>query len=257
MRTARLLLIVAALCGVRPLPTIALQQVGADWSQLTARLEQAALAGVTRDLKAIRADLAKRIAAPDADDPAVRYAAAYAAYRLANFPDVSDKEKRELLDDAVAQLRAVVKRNPKDAEAHALLGSVYGLQIAAAPVLRGMTLGPRANAALDRAAEIDAANPRVLLLQGVSAFNTPAMFGGGTDKAERLLRRSLERFAGEPATRPWPNWGRFDAHVWLGQALLQKGNRPGARAEYDQARILAPNSGWLKYVLLPELDAKK
>ena len=59
----------------------------------------------------------------------------------------------------------------------------------------GHDLGPRANAALDRASEIDSGNPRVLLLQGVSAFNTPAMFGGGTNKAEQFLRRSLERFA--------------------------------------------------------------
>jgi predicted negative regulator of RcsB-dependent stress response len=45
--------------------------------------------------------------------------------------------------------------------------------------------------------------------------------------------------------------------VWLGQALLQKGDRTGARAEYDKARGLAPNSGWLRYVLLPALDASK
>jgi tetratricopeptide (TPR) repeat protein len=250
-------MIVAALVGVRPHHTIALQQVAGDWSQLTARLEKAALDGAANDLKAIRLDLAQRIAAPGADEAALRYADAYAAYRLVNLPGVTDREKASLLDDAVAQLQAALKRNPKDAEAHALLGSVYGLQIAAAPLVRGMTLGPRANAALDRASEIDATNARVLLVQGVSAFNTPAMFGGGTDKAEQFLRRSLDRFAGEPASKPWPNWGRFDAHVWLGQVLLYKGNRSGARAEYDQARALAPNSGWLRYVLLPELDARK
>jgi hypothetical protein len=83
------------------------------------------------------------------------------------------------------------------------------------------------------------------------------MFGGGTDKAQQFLGRSLDRFAMEPADKPWPNWGRFDAHVWLGQALLKKGDRSGARAEYDKARSLAPNSGWLRYVLMPALDTKK
>lgn len=257
MRSIRLLMIVTALVGVRPLHTSALQQADTGWSQLTARLEKASLDGATNDLKAIRSDLAQRLTSPGADEVALRYTTAYAAYRLVNLPGVTDKEKASLLDDAVAQLQAAAKQNPKDAETHALLGSVYGLQIAASPVIRGMTLGPRANAALDRASELDGANPRVLLVQGVSAFNTPAMFGGGTDKAEQLLRRSLDRFATEPAGKPWPNWGRFDAHVWLGQVLLQKGNRSGARAEYDQARALAPNSGWLRYVLLPELEAKK
>ena len=230
MRTSVVFLIV--LCGVRPLHTIAFQAADPAWNQTTARLEQAALEGATKDLRVVRADLVQRLAAPGANEAMLRYALAYAAYRMANLPDVADKEKKELLDDAVSQLQQVVKRNEKDVEAQALLGSVYGLQIAESPVIRGMTLGPRANAALDRAAEIDPGNPRVILLQGVSAFNTPAMFGGGTDKAEQLLRRSLDRFAVEPAAKPWPNWGRFNAHVWLGQALLQKGDRPGARAEY-------------------------
>jgi tetratricopeptide (TPR) repeat protein len=254
MRTICVLLM---LVGIKPLPTSALQGSDPEWTQMTARLEKAALDGGSKDLRAIRANLMQSVAAQGPDEAALRYAIAYAAYRMVNLPDVPDNERKGLLDDAVTQLQQVIKRNPKDPEAHALLGSIYGLQIAESPVVRGMTLGPRATGALDRASEIDSGNPRVLLLQGVSAFNTPAMFGGGTDKAEQFLRRSLERFAGERADKPWPNWGRFDAHVWLGQALLQKGDRVGARAEYDKARALAPNSGWLRYVLMPALEAKK
>jgi cytochrome c-type biogenesis protein CcmH/NrfG len=245
------------LIGVRPLDSEQTKGSDPEWSQMTARLERAALDGVTKDLRAIRSELQGRVASAGADEAMVRYTLAYTSYRMVNLPDVPDKDRTDLLNDAVTQLQQVIKRNSKDAEAHALLGSVYGLQIAQSPVIRGMTLGPRANSALDRAAEIESGNPRVLLLQGVSAFNTPAMFGGGTDKAEQHLRRSLERFAAEPSDKAWPNWGRFDAHVWLGQALLQKGDRTGAHAEYDKARALAPNSGWLRYVLIPALEAKK
>jgi tetratricopeptide (TPR) repeat protein len=253
----RVICVLLLLVGVRPLDIDQLKGSDPDWAATTTRLEKAALEGTSRELRAIRTDLAQRLTASGAEEGMLRYTVAYAAYRMAPLPDVPDKERKDLLDDAVAQLQQVTKRNPKDAEAHALLGSVYGLQIAESPVLRGMTLGPRANAALDRASEIDTSNPRVLLLQGVSAFNTPAMFGGGTDKAAQFLRRSLDRFAMEPTDKPWPNWGRFDAHVWLGQALLEKGDRSGARAEYDKARALAPNSGWLRYVLMPALEAKK
>jgi hypothetical protein len=223
------------------------------------RLERAALDGATKELRTLRADFVQRLTtSPQSIDEAqIRYAIAYSAWRMVNLPDVPGDERAQLLDDAVSQLQQVIKRNAKDAEAHALLGSVYGLQIAASPIIRGMTLGPRASGSLDRAADIDGGNPRVLLLQGVGAFNTPAMFGGGVDKAERLLRRSLDRFAAEPADKAWPNWGRFDAHVWLGQALVDKGDKAGARAEYDKARGLAPNSGWLRYVLIPALDAKR
>jgi tetratricopeptide (TPR) repeat protein len=253
----RMVCVLLILVGVRPLDADQLKGSDPGWSETTARLEKAALDGASKDLRAIRADLIQRAAAQSADEATLRYAIAYAAYRMVNLPDVPDKERKDLLNDAVTQLQHAIKHNPNDAEAHALLGSVYGLQIAESPVVRGLTLGPRANAAIDRASEIDGGNPRILLLQGVSAFNTPAMFGGGTGKAEQFLRRSLERFAAEPTDKPWPNWGRFDAHVWLGQALVEKGDRMGARDEYDKARALAPNSGWLRYVLIPALEAKK
>jgi cytochrome c-type biogenesis protein CcmH/NrfG len=44
--------------------------------------------------------------------------------------------------------------------------------------------------------------------------------------------------------------------VWLGQALAQRGDVEGARKEYDRALQIAPDSGWVKYVLLPALTKK-
>ena len=226
-----------------------------SWPELTVRLDRAALAGSSKELRAVRADLLRRLTQPAerAQEPMFRHAVAYVGWRMAPLPDVPEQEQTGALEEAVTHLLAVVKNDPKNAEAQALLGSVYGWQIGQSPT-KGMLLGARASGALDRAAEAAPDNPRVVLLQGVSAFNTPAMFGGGLAKAERFLRRSLERFAQEPADKPWPNWGRFDAHVWLGQALAKKGDRAGARAEYDSALAIAPDSGWVRYVLVPALD---
>jgi len=36
--------------------------------------------------------------------------------------------------------------------------------------------------------------------------------------------------------------------------LARKGDRIGARAEYDTALALAPSSGWVAHVLLPALE---
>jgi tetratricopeptide (TPR) repeat protein len=226
-----------------------------SWPELTARLERAALAGSSKELRAIRADLLRRLTQPAerAQEPLLRYAVAYVGWRMATLPDVPGPEQKGALEEAVTHLLAVVKNNARNAEVQGLLGSVYGLQIAQSP-MKGILLGPRASSALDRAAEAEPDNARVLLLQGVGAFNTPAMFGGGLAKAERFLRRSLELFAREPVDKPWPNWGRFDAHVWLGQALVKKGDRAGARAEYDKALAIAPGSGWLRYALIPALE---
>ena len=114
-------------------------------------------------------------------------------------------------------------------------------------------LGVRASGALDHAEVAAPDNPRVPLLQGISAFHRPVRFGGGLDRAEGLLRRSLDLFSREPPDKPWPNWGRFDAHVWLGQTLARQSDPAGARAQYDAALSLAPDSGWVKFVLLPAL----
>jgi len=166
---------------------------------------------------------------------------------------VPDRERDDALDDADRRLRAILTSNPRDAEAHALLGGVYGAQIRRSP-LKAVLFGHRVSGALDRAAELSPGNPRVALQQGISAFNTPAMFGGGLDTAEGALRRSLDLFAGEPADHPWPNWGRVDTHAWLGQALWRKGDRAGARAQYDEALAIAPESRWVRHILMPALD---
>jgi hypothetical protein len=135
----------------------------------------------------------------------------------------------------------------------ALLAGLYALQIGRSP-LKAIVLGSRISGILDRASAVDPNNPRVALQAGISAFHTPAAFGGGSSKAERLLRRSLELFAQEPLDCPWPNWGRVDAHAWLGQILARKGDSAGARAEYDRALAVAPNAGWVKHVLMPALE---
>ena len=227
-----------------------------SWAELTERLERAALAGSGRDLRAVRINLLGQLIQPEQRTPAqslLEYAIAYVAYRLASLSDVPEREKADLLDDAVERLEALLDGDPEHSEAHALLGSLYGLQIGRDPS-RGVVLGVRASGALARAETAAPDNPRVPLLQGISAFNTPARFGGGLDRAERLLRRSLDLFSQEPADKPWPNWGRFDAHVWLGQTLARQDDPSGARAEYDAALSLAPDSGWVKFVLVPALN---
>jgi tetratricopeptide (TPR) repeat protein len=248
------LILAAALLAA--LVTSAAAQAGdAAWAALTQRLERASMNGAVAELRTVRGELLRLLAAkPEpARERLVQYSLAYIASRMVFNPQTPEREQGDLLADAVTRLQAVVSANPKDAEAHALLGAVYGLQIAMSP-LKGMLLGPRAGAALGRAASLEPDNPRVLLQQAINAYNTPALFGGSVDEAERLLRRSLERFAKQPADAPWPSWGPFYAHAWLGQALLHKGNRAGARAEFDRALAIAPGSGWVRYVLVPALE---
>jgi len=180
----------------------------------------------------------------------LRYAVAYADFRLAVMPGTSQKDQGDMLKEATAHLEAATKANPRDAEALGLLSSVYGLQIGLSPDL-GMTLGPLSSDVLDRALSIAPNNPRLQVIRGETLFHTPPEYGGSKKEAEAALRHALDLFDKEPVNKPWPNWGRFDAHVWLGQALADRNDKAGARAEYEKALQIAPNSAWVKYSLLP------
>lgn len=144
-------------------------------------------------------------------------------------------------------------------ESHALLASVYGMQIAVARVamIEGMRLGPKTEASMDKAVAAGPKNPRVWVMRGIGAFNTPSMFGGGIDVAERHLKQALALFPDDHPASPLPSWGRADAHVWLGQVYQRQGKLDAARAQFDSVLALQPQNGWVAHVLIPGLTKKE
>jgi Flp pilus assembly protein TadD len=208
--------------------------------------------GNTNALRAVREEL-KTAEAPS---PAMlHYARGYVARTLAVSPGVSADERKQLIEDAVAQLERAVQLEPRNAEAHALLGATYGVLISVAP-MRGMELGRKANDSLARAMELAPHNPRVHLLHGTSAFHRPVLFGGGAERAEPHLRKALSLFANEPAAKPWPNWGRYEAHLYLGMSLEKQQHLALARQQYEQALAIAPDSEYVRSVLIPRTKKK-
>jgi tetratricopeptide (TPR) repeat protein len=223
------------------------------WAKLTSRIDRAVLADDAATLKSCRAESLRLQTAPGGDTRAlVAYAIAYIDWRLSFSPAIPQAEQDGLLDEAETQLKTAIKIDAKLAEAHALLSSVYGAKIAKSSI-RGIVLGPRSSSAIGQAVQLEPNNPRVLLSQGIGKFNTPAMFGGSETEAEALIRRALAAFQQEPAGKPWPTWGRFEAHAWLGQILAKRGDKAAARSAYEQALAIAPDSGWIRYVLLPSV----
>lgn len=225
------------------------------WTTVTRSIEQATLTEDVSQMKNLRAQILQlQVAAPAGNRKSLmQYAVAYVDWRMAFNPAIAEREQTDFLDEAEAQLNLALKTSANLAEARALLCAVYGGKIAHDP-MSGMILGPRAENAIEAALRLEPDNPRILLTKAVGKFNTPAEFGGDVKEAEALLRQSLERFEKEPVDKPWPNWGRFDAHAWLGQALAKRGDKIGARAEYQKALTIAPKSGWVRFVLIPALD---
>lgn len=225
-----------------------------DLDAIVQKLEPAALAGHVPDVLDVRLACLRLLAASPAPSrvPLIRYTIAYAAWRVAFSPAINPKDVSTLLDDAVVQLNTAIALDPKFAEGFGLLSAIDGAKIALAPEL-GMSLGPESSAILGKASSLEPANPRVLVFRAQGLFSTPPEFGGSVKDAEAGLRRALQAFEQEPASKPWPNWGRFDAHAWLGRTLASRRDNAGARAEYEKALAIAPDSAWVKLTLLPQV----
>lgn len=212
-------------------------------------------AGDDRGLETASALLDRGLAVAPNDAWLLHYAG-FALYRRATLAMGRDganiKPLLEKADDHF-QRSAAAARIP---ESHALRSSVLGMMIGSNP-LRGMTLGPRSSSEIEKAVELGPENPRVWLMRGIGAMNTPAMFGGGLGKAEEYLKRSITLFATDKPEHPAPSWGRHEAHIWLGQVYAKQDRVADARAEYQKALAIEPDDQWVKMILLPALDRKQ
>ncbi len=197
--------------------------------------------------------LLERAAAASPDDPWVHHYMGYALYRKAILgQQMSDVDPKPHLERARTTLERSIRLRAIP-ESHAQLSSVLGQMIGSNP-LKGMTLGPKSDGEMEKAIALGPDNPRVWMLRGIGALYKPAMFGGGMDKAEEYLAKSIELYARDAGAAPAPSWGRAEAHAWMGQVQARRKNIAAARASYQRALELEPENGWVRSVLLPALD---
>ena len=247
---------VACLMAAAPAPASDFQDA---WPGMLDRIERAYVQGDASEMTAVRAALRglldKHLS--DGDRSIARYTVAYLNWRLFTLPGSATADERDaLLEEAVELLREDLADNDTNAESHALLASVYGMQIGDS-ASKGMTLGMRASRASARALDLEPANPRVLLQGGVGKLHTPRMFGGGEEKAEALMWRAVRAFRTEPPDRPWPRWGLIDTYAWLGQIMVRRGDLGAARQYYMQVLEIEPEFSWVRWVLLPALEERE
>lgn len=189
------------------------------------------------------------------DDPLLLHYLGYARYREATLMQGKGRQRDEyapVLESADSLLERSASTLPLP-ETYALRSSVIGQLIGSNP-FRGMTLGPRSSNAMERALELGPTNPRVWLLRAISAMFTPSMFGGGLDKTERYLNNALSLFGDDRPALPLPAWGHAEAYIWLGRVHKRRNRIDDARQAYTRALELQPDNGWVRHVLLPELD---
>lgn len=219
--------------------------------RLRAGLDEARITGddeATRQM----VTLARRAATALPDDALVNHYLGYALYRLAGAAIETDADgAMAMLAEAQSFLERSIEIEPI-AESHALLSSVLGLQIV--DQSQAMTLGMQSGIEMGNARALGPRNPRVRFVEGLSAFHTPEMWGGGHRAALGHFEAAIELFAEDEPETPLPAWGHAEAYAWLGQTLAALGDVDEARAAYERALQIAPEYAWVRHVLMPGLE---
>ena len=172
------------------------------------------------------------------------YLLAFSHYRLAAALIQQDRsrEAAATLTDAIATSRAITDTYPDFADGHVLLGALYGMQILLSP-FKAIYLAPRADAAVQRGLELDPQNSRAYLMQGVTALQTPAVFGGNDKQALALLTKGLEA---HQRKRSEVSWGEVDLYLWLGRTYARLDRDQDAQQAYRQALKISPANCWVE-----------
>lgn len=150
----------------------------------------------------------ERIAKAETKEWLPSYYEAFALILSAN--DLSDAAKKDaVLDKAMEVTKAAEAISPDNSEIVTLQSWITSMKISVDPMNRGQKLGMEASVLTSRAIELDPENPRPYLLQGTGLFYTPEQFGGGKDKAQKVLEKAVEKFNSfKPKNKLMPDWGK-------------------------------------------------
>ena len=186
----------------------------------------------------------------------VEYYLGYIDYQMGVAVFQMDKEKAPAyLDSAVEHLKRAIEKDDSLAEAHALLGSCYGIQISFSP-MSGIWRGPKSGSEMSKAKSLSPENPRVALLGAVGTYNTPALFGGGKEKGFEEMKRAAKLFEKwKSSDSLQPDWGSEQVYAWIGMAYIDRNETILARKAFEKALEINPDYGWVKYVLIKKVTS--
>lgn len=178
----------------------------------------------------------------------VNYYLALNSYRISTVAYDNKEMSEKYIESAKEAVQKSIKDKDDFSESHALFSSILGMEIGFKPHL-GMTNGIQSGREIEKAKKLDPENPRVYMIDGTGKLYTPAMFGGGIDKAIGLFEKSAELFLQEKDRGIYPDWGKDEVYVWLGNAYKEKKEDSTATIFYKKALQVNPDCGWAKEIL--------
>lgn len=162
-------------------------------------------------------------------------------------PAAGSKNAEAKRDAALEALEKAVESNPRNAEIHALLGTLYGMKIQGS-LIRSIRFGPRVAESRKQALEFGPDNPRVQYLLGTCQFHTAATEEERRTalatflKAEGLFEAEVKTSAGPLE----PRWGYDSCLAFTGLACEQLGDGAKAADYYRKALARRPSDRMAK-----------
>jgi len=133
-------------------------------------------------------------------------------------PAVTDKDENAGRINAFCDKAEVIAASDADkAEILTIRNMAATQQMVVDPQNRWMSYGQTASQALEKGLQLDANNPRLYYLKGMSLFGTPVQFGGGKDKAKPVFEKAIELFQQEKPGQFYPHWGQSQSKDMLAQ----------------------------------------
>jgi tetratricopeptide (TPR) repeat protein len=129
-----------------------------------------------------------------------------------------------------------VALKPENAEYQRVLGTLYGQAVT--NLLNGLTYGPKAKDAINKAVGKAPKVSMMYVARGVGNYYVPAQLGGGSKVAIPDFEKAIEL---DPKNA--------EAYLWLGLSLRKENRDAEARVAFTKALQLNPNRAWAKQQL--------
>jgi hypothetical protein len=205
----------------------------------------------TEDAPALR-NLAETVAAVESHDKLRGYYAGLLAWRQALLTAHGVSSARggaagaptltatQFAEHCVSEVDAALAVQADFAEALALRSACLATPSATGGGFAPVT-GYRARRDLEKARELAARNPRVMLVDAMTDYQLAPSKGGNKERALVKLRQTVAAFEAERSgTEHLPGWGAAEAWLLLAEDLLDHGDALAARDALEHALLIAP-----------------
>ena len=177
-------------------------------------------------------------AAKAPNDPEIQYRSTLAYSYLAEVAlELRDRKAgRQFAEQGIKFAEKTVALKPENAEYHRLLGTLYGQAVT--DIMSGLTYGPKAKDAINKAVEKAPKVSMMYVARGVGNYYVPAQLGGGAKLSIPDFQKAIEL---DPRNA--------EAYLWLGLSLRKENRDAEARQAFVKSLELNPNRVWAKQQL--------